>query len=503
MKINFCNINNYVLKSTKKINPFATDIINNNLKPLAKDTVSFSGKSELIAQTMVYAPSNQLCKTTSENATPAHYYLSLVLDEYLKPLTKQSGNSKDEDAPVLKIESRIKSPVSIREKVVTKYTKLCRKEFESFANTIIDKLDENYKINPQYTKKDILKIIKKSTDTKDSYPKGTILYENYGHNFEKMLDIMKENNCFNFDDYPQNVQNQINDEIIEKLQTISEQYINKTEIEPTCQKGVKYYANDIVGARIILKNSYHDDTTKVLNALGEAVKDGKLKITSIQNNIPSPDKLPKGVSPEKYSYAPYRIIEKLANTAGAELMTTETPSGYQAIHINVDLSHPLLAKYYDGKFNGYSGEIQIIGRDVAQLKEVEDLCYKLKDKKNAIKAEYKPFKDHFTKYWTKENKDVFDEYTYKLYLSQHDIPGNKKRRTKFPTIEELGFSKKLTPQLDFNLLKNLKQYCDYQIEINEKQNSQNVNTQVRSANEIKKQGDIQTMKQIIENDYRK
>ena len=188
-------------------------------------------------------------------------------------------------------------------------------------------------------------------------------------------------------------------------------------------------------------------------------------IEHIENNIPDPDKLPKGQSLSDYVYASDSTLHSLKKVSGAELITNKSKSGYTAIHINVDFSDCDFAKR-DPRYSGFKGEIQIIGREVEELKEIEDLCYKLKDNKNAIKAEYKPFKKHFEKYYVGDTRQAFDDYTYKLYLAQRSLP-NKVRGQKFQTPEQLGFADLVPEQLDFNYLDKLKNDCDAIIKMNE------------------------------------
>ena len=270
-------------------------------------------------------------------------------------------------------------------------------------------------------------------------------------------------------------------------------------IEPTSIKGVKHYANDIVGARITMKESDPEYTGLVLAALKQAVDDGLLNITSIENNLPDPKKLPQGKEISDYAYATDSQLRKLAKAADAKLIRNKSKSGYLAIHINVDLSSPLFS-CYKGVFDGYTGEIQIIGSDVEQLKDVEDLCYKLKDDKNAIRSEYKPFKTHFKTYYNDETKDAFEDYTYALYLAQRSLPPNSKRTDFFPSIEELGFEGKVPKELDFNYLRRLKEKCDFSAKLAQKQEEMkngDKSSHSETIKTIKHNGNIKTVKSLI------
>ena len=235
----------------------------------------------------------------------------------------------------------------------------------------------------------------------------------------------------------------------------------------------------------------------IINALKSAVEDKKLKITSIENNIPDSDNLPNGKQISDYLYATDAQLRSLAKAAGAELIKNKSKTGYLAIHINVDLSDDAFNRN-NGVFNGYCGEIQIIGADVERLKDIEDLCYKLKDNKNAIHIAYKPFKDHFLRYYNDSTKDAFDDYTYESYLYQRAISKKQKRNSVFPSLSELGFEKKLPPELDFNYLRRIKIECDKKYKEMQEEEEAKVNAKVAMSQKyIKKRDEIRLAKSYV------
>ena len=147
---------------------------------------------------------------------------------------------------------------------------------------------------------------------------------------------------------------------------------------------------------------------------------------------------------------------------------------------------------YEGIFNGYTGEIQIMGRDVEQLKDIEDLCYKLKDHKNAYKRVYEPFKKHFLPLY-EQHTEAFDEYTYRLYLAQR-ANSKKKKSSSFPSAASLGFDESQIPrQLDFNRLASKKRDCDFDSEDKDKDNEKKKN----SMYNLYTSGNIATMQSIV------
>lgn len=458
MKVSFNNINGYSAFRPFNRVGFAAP----NLAPLDKDTVSFSGRKSLIAQDMRLAPSMQTCKSVNKYAEPARYYLERILGEYVGPYVDKTDSLSTKQYPVLACRARVKSPVSIREKVVSKYSALSSDMAENYVKEVFNQLSKYYKINKDCDVNKVLSDVKSRIEGHDS--QGNFLpYTNPVLYLNIALQSFKNANLFDFTSVRKDMMTEIYKNILDNIIL----YLSDNGQLPSTetQAGIKSYAKDIVGARIVLRDADVKNTKRVFNAIKQAVEDGKLKIISIENNIPDPDKLPKGQSLSDYVYATDATLKALQKASGAELITNKSKSGYTAIHINVDFSDCDFAKR-DPRYAGFQGEIQIIGREVEELKEIEDLCYKLKDNKNAIKAEYKPFKKHFEKYYIGDTKQAFDDYTYRLYLEQR-LSSKKMKGHRFPTIEQLGFSETVPQQLDFNVLSKVKKDCDTLIKMNE------------------------------------
>ena len=244
-------------------------------------------------------------------------------------------------------------------------------------------------------------------------------------------------------------------------------YDVKNVFNPNSTEEIKKTINDLVGARIVLDNFTKKDTTKIIERLSQACINGDLKIVSIESY--EPDGPYKNL--KYFSDNDLKNLKKAANihktTSGesAKILKSNKKTGYIGIHINVDLSNP--DKYVSNKDN-YLGEIQILGYDVAKLKDVEDACYKLKSNKDLKRGNiaYAPFTKYFLKYLNdnSETKDHFEEYTKRAYIEQRKkepVRNNLKKESRnLPTIKECGMEGKVPPQLDFNTLYKLKNICD-------------------------------------------
>ena len=123
----------------------------------------------------------------------------------------------------------------------------------------------------------------------------------------------------------------------------------------------------------------------------------------------------------------------------------DIPTGYMAIHLLTKLP------------NGFTGEIQILGTDIADLKEVEDLCYKVKSGKS-IDKKYESIKKILKPLTNKDDlllRREFNKYTRNAYIYQREMPPDSSSETMF-----LPIPKYLPQELDFNNIYKVMRECD-------------------------------------------
>ena len=255
----------------------------------------------------------------------------------------------------------------------------------------------------------------------------------------------------------------IREKIASKLEQSIIQHDRDNFISPNDPLDIKNSIQDIVGARVLVKQSSTKVNAQIIDRLIKLVEAGELKITGIELLMP-PDDM------EIQPYFDDMDLERLAAAVNVakqsepyiEVKRNITTSGYTALHLDVDLSNPKFLSRNDG----YQGEIQIIGSDVAYFKEVEDLCYKIRQKKDVKSGHeaYKPFVDYFTKYLnqTAGTRAAFEEYTYRAYMAQRqkDPSSPDYNHDKLPTLEECEMQKFLPKELDYNNLAAIKDNCD-------------------------------------------
>ncbi len=224
---------------------------------------------------------------------------------------------------------------------------------------------------------------------------------------------------------------------------------------------------DIVGARIILGENSSGSADVVIDKLIEAVKDGKIKITEVENHTPF-DK--------RFQYVGQAKLHKLAQASSNKYgifvneKSVRNETGYTAVHLAVQFP------------DGYKGEIQILGRDVALLKELEDIPYKILQGKSVHK-EYSEIVDILKPLCPVDDnpdnpenikraklKKEFVAYTAAAYKYQRFKAPTSRRSALLPnflTIDEYAKTQRskihLTPDMDFNNLYKLKDFADKRI----------------------------------------
>lgn len=275
------------------------------------------------------------------------------------------------------------------------------------------------------------------------------------------------------------------DSIQEKIADKIEDALNSDHIAekifcPSDPGDIKKNVKDIIGTRVVMSNASAEKTGEILSKLADTIKEKGIVIDEIENHSPQNPKIAPYFEKKDLEVLKDAINEVRKKNGLEEINIKEAPmdSGYMALHLDVDLMNIGELKSQ----RGYHGEVQILGADVEMLKDVEDLCYKLK-KGKAIKSgdvAYEPFARIFNEAFNTGNKrkdkarmTAFNKYTKKAFETQRiRVPSNKMRDNVanwgyvYPTIEVCGFKDVLPPILDFNVLARIHRDCDdlYKVE---------------------------------------
>lgn len=407
------------LLGLKSFTSFPFNVKNTKLAPLQRDTISFTAAKR--AYTVIPSPKElSTVEEISQNANDAKNNLSSVLNTYLKDLIASDDNS-NKDAPIKEIQTRIKHPDSIQEK--------------------IGSIQQNEEAEIEKYKK-IIEAAKTAETEAETEA-------------EKAVAVTAAEQA--------------------KLSLIE---LEKKRLKVTDKNSIKNEIQDIVGARIVLRKADEKYTEQILTALLKAAEDGALKITKVEHYIaPKVHHDLRVDTAGKDQYFDDESLKNFINNLNAiraninsdsriKFTTDRKKSGYMALHLNVDLRTCTT----NPDKQGYYGEIQIIGDDVAKLKEIEDICYKLKTAKSKGIVVSSPVNHalvtYFNKYYTNNISNKFQLYTRRAYYLQRykkPTPIGAKEDCNLPTIAECSVKHdldSLPKQLDFNVLKAYKEICD-------------------------------------------
>lgn len=202
---------------------------------------------------------------------------------------------------------------------------------------------------------------------------------------------------------------------------------------------------DVAGARIVMRDASQENVALVFDAIGNMVKKGA-KIKEVENYRSTP----------KNSYVSQNTLdefEDLCKKFGQypEIKNKSLPNSYTAIHVTFELP--------DGKLL----ELQIMGRDMENVKEVEDLFYKWRCKKD-FAEKYRPIQAMFKRIMptldefqnTTLTRYIKDSYEYAL-----EIPAmSAKRKPNYDKDYFLPFPYSLPQELSYKNLHRMMEECN-------------------------------------------
>ena len=188
---------------------------------------------------------------------------------------------------------------------------------------------------------------------------------------------------------------------------------------------------DVGGARIILRTGTPKDTALVFNQLKELVKRG-YKVLEVENYRSNP----------AHSYVSQKTLddfEAYCNKLGQypSIKNRALPNSYTAAHVSFELP--------DSKVI----ELQIMGRDVENFKEIEDLFYKYRCNED-FSEQYKSIQRMFEKIMPKLDgfqNETLERFIKDSYEHAREIPPRSHRVKFTPERAFLPFPYSLPQEL--------------------------------------------------------
>lgn len=202
---------------------------------------------------------------------------------------------------------------------------------------------------------------------------------------------------------------------------------------------------DALGFRISLRSSSQKDFDNVFKGLGQMVKSGLFEVLEMENYRLT----------RKQSYVSSKTLDKfeqICQSKGQFPSRTgkAIPNGYTAFHLTIKLP------------NGQIAELQIMGKDLERVKDLEDFYYKLRCKKE-FSPQYKPIYDMMNSKMS--TLDDFQKETLKRYIKdsyQHalELPARSSKHKFNAKNDFLPIPYSLPEELGFANLQKMKEACD-------------------------------------------
>ncbi len=229
--------------------------------------------------------------------------------------------------------------------------------------------------------------------------------------------------------------------------------------------GILKNATDLNGVKIVLRDGSRKSTSIILETLKDDVEKGNLIIHEIENKRPLATLGKKGFEAEKYDYASsdylYNYVNQINKLQNIKVNYNHgepdfTEINYPAIHLLAELPG-----------TGHVFEIQIMGKDVALYKDLDDILFKILNNKNVDKK-YKPIVDRIQPLNELGNADLksrFNQYRGNVFLFQREKAphiGQVHNEYFLPPKDEFeGYD--VAGELDMNELYRLMLECDKKV----------------------------------------
>lgn len=166
---------------------------------------------------------------------------------------------------------------------------------------------------------------------------------------------------------------------------------------------------DLNGVKIVLRDGSKSSVKQILKRLEKAISSGVLICTEVENKRPAAAKKLSAKEADKWDYASYETLynfKKHAESESGKKMRFEpadyTDANYTAIHFLL-------------RFPGQkrSFELQLMGRNIATFKDMDDIIFKILNNKNVDKA-YQPMIDLLEPLKIEDEEDLIKMSTEQL-----------------------------------------------------------------------------------------
>ena len=232
-----------------------------------------------------------------------------------------------------------------------------------------------------------------------------------------------------------------------------------------CKSEILDFMTDLNGAKIVMRDGRKKTVEKILSRFIHPIEKGEIELCEIENKRPKVTAKMKRKTKEQYDYASIDFLEKLQRIQEEKWetqnlkerkfvrfdMSDYTEMNYSAIHF--------LFKFPE---EPRPFELMIMGKDVNDLKELDDKLFKILNNKEVDKK-YKPLVDIVRPLNEPGNKsylEKFNQYRGEAFLFQREKEPNVFITDKNTTSYFLPLKTNLPPEYDLNNLNRIMLECE-------------------------------------------
>lgn len=232
-----------------------------------------------------------------------------------------------------------------------------------------------------------------------------------------------------------------------------------------CKAEILDFMTDLNGAKIVMRDGRKKAVQKVLSRFIPEIEKGEIELLEIENKRPIVTKKLKRTDKEKYDYASIDFLEKMQRVqeeTWENLDLKERPTVSFNMNDFTELNYSAIHFLFKLRGEPRPFELTILGKDVNELKDLDDKLFKILNNKNVDKK-YKPLVDIVAPLKEPANKIYlgrFNQYRSEAFLFQKERePNTFLHRSGTPSYF-LPLSSNLPPELDLNNLNRIMLECD-------------------------------------------
>lgn len=232
-----------------------------------------------------------------------------------------------------------------------------------------------------------------------------------------------------------------------------------------CKAEVLDFMTDLNGTKIVMRDGRKKYVEKVLSRFLAPIERGEIELIEIENKRPHTTTSMKRYAKEQYDYASIDFLEKLQHTQEEKWeslglkekrtvrfdMSDLTEVNYSALHFLFKLP---------GEPRPF--ELMLMGKDVHDLKELDDKLFKILNNKD-IDKKYKPLVDivqPLTEPGNKEYLEKFNQYRGDAFIFQREKEPNVFAESLDAPAYFLPLKYNLPPVYDLNNLNRIMLECE-------------------------------------------